>query len=216
MKNEKIILNLWVCLLSFCLNGQINNDLKAKLDSIQSLDQSIRIEVSNVMSNKDYLDSLSKTDGFVMSVYVKNLMLKQESIDKTNLTFIDSIISVFGYPGKTIVGERTCQTAWYIIQHSDKIDKYYKLLHIASKKGEIPDSLFAKTQDRFRIMQGKKQLFGTQAECLPNDTGNFDCFISPILNTKKVNKRRKKVGFTQTIEEYARVNGYRLKNKNDN
>ena len=213
---KKNILNLWVCLSSFCLNGQINYDLKAKLDSIQSLDQSIRIEVFNVMSNKDHLDSLSKIDGFVMSDFVKNVMLKQEYIDKTNLAFIDSIIKVFGYPGKKLVGETTCQTTWYVIQHSDKIDYYYKLLHRVSKKGEIPDSLFAKTQDRFRIMQGKKQLFGTQAECLPNDKGNFDCFISPILNTKKVNKRRKKVGFTQTIEEYARVNGYRLKNKNDN
>jgi hypothetical protein len=30
-----------------------------------------------------------------------------------------------------------------------------------------------------------------------------------------VNKRRKKVGFTLTIEEHARVNGYKLKNKSN-
>lgn len=211
MKN--ITFSLCVCLFSFCLHSQINQDLKAKLDSIQLLDQTIRIEVSNVMTNKDSLDSLNKIDGFVMSDYVKNVMLKQESIDKTNLAFIDSIIKVFGYPGKKLVGETTCQTAWYVIQHSDKIDYYYKLLHRASKKGEIPDSLFAKTQDRYLIQHGKKQIFGTQAECLPNNTGNFDCSIYPIRNRNKVNKRRKKVGFTLNIEEHARVNGYNLKNK---
>jgi hypothetical protein len=210
---KKIVLNLCVCISCYCLHGQINRDLKAKLDSIQLLDQTLRIEVSNVMTNKYYLDSLSKKDGFVMSDYVKNVMLKQESIDKTNLAFIDSIIKVFGYPGKKLVGDATCQTAWYIIQHSDKIDKYYKLLQRASKKGEIPDSLFAKTKDRFRIMHGKKQLFGTQAECLPNDAGNFDCFISPIRNPKKVNSRRNKAGFTITIEKYATMNRYDFKIK---
>jgi hypothetical protein len=210
-----IVINVCVCILSFCLHSQTNQELKTKLDSIQKLDQKIRIEVTNVMSNKNYLDSLSKIEGFVMLDYVKNLMLKQESIDKTNLTFIDSIINVYGYPGISLVGETTCQTAWYIIQHSDKIDKYYKLLKRATDKGEIPDSLFAKTIDRYRIMHGKKQLYGTQAECLPNDTGNFDCFISPIINYKKVNKRRNKVGFTMTIEEYAIMNGYTIKIKHN-
>jgi hypothetical protein len=210
-----IITYLSVCFISLCLHGQINLELKMKLDSIQNLDQAIRIEVRNVMSNTEYLDSLSQTNGFVLSDYVKNLMLKQESFDRANLIFIDSIVNKFGYPGKSMVGESTAQIAWLIIQHSYNIDDYYKVILKASKKGEIPDSLFAKTKDRCRINHGKKQIYGTQTECFPNHAGSFDCYISPIQNTIKVNKRRKKVGFYTTIEEYAQMNGYRIRNKNN-
>lgn len=205
-----IALNIFVCIFSFCLNSQINQELKYKLDSIYKLDQSVRIEVYAIMKNNNYLDSFNKVNGFEMSENVKKLMTNQESIDKTNLVFIDSIIKVFGYPGTSMVGETTCQTVWSIIQHSDNIDDYYKLIHRASKKGEIPDSLFAKTKDRILIMKGKKQIFGTQAECLENNTGNFNCFISPIRNYKRVNNRRKNVGFKMTIEEYAEMNGMDL------
>lgn len=202
----KIAFNLFVYVLSFCLHSQINQSLKVRLDSIQKLDQLIRFEVSNVMSNKVYIDSLAKNSDFVMSDYVKSIMIKQESIDQANLKFIDSIVQLYGYPGKSLVGDTTCHTAWYIIQHSDQLVKYYKLIRKASRKGEIPDSLFAKTKDRMLIMIGKKQIFGTQSECYPNDNGSFDCFISPIRNINTVNRRRKKAGFSTTIEVNAILN----------
>ena len=213
MKN--IILFVCISFVNLCLYGQINQELKSKLDSIQNLDQALRLEVQNVMSNNDYLDSLSQMEGFVLSDYVKNLMLKQESFDRANIIFIDSIVNKIGYPGKSMVGEPTSKTAWLIIQHSDKIDEYYNIIREASKKGEIPDSLFAKTKDRYRINHGKEQIYGTQAECLPKDDGSFDCFISSIRNPKKVNKRRKKAGFSTTIDEYAQMNGYRIRNKHN-
>jgi hypothetical protein len=209
---KKTSLFFCICVFSLSLKGQINRELKSKLDSIQSLDQTIRSEVANLLSNQNHLDSLSQITGTVMSDYVKNLMLKQESIDKMNLTFIDSIIKIIGYPGKSLVGETTCNVAWFIIQHSDKIDQYYTTLRKAANKGDIPDSLFAKTQDRILLKQGKKQKFGTQAECLPNDKGTFDCVIFPIRNAKNVNKRRKKAGFNTSIEEYAERNSYLLNN----
>lgn len=211
MKNISLILS--ICLINFCLTAQVNYELKNQLDSIQELDQRYREEVGKVMSNKSYLDSLSQLNGFLLSDYVRDLMLKQEFIDKSNINFIDSIIQIYGYPGLSLVGNSTNQTTWYVIQHSEKIDKYYKILEKASKKGEIPDSLFAKTKDRYLIQRGKKQLFGTQADCLPNETGNFNCFISPIRNSKKVNKRRKKAGFSSTIEVYAELNGFEFKSK---
>lgn len=210
MKN--INLTLCLCLLHFCTISQINLDLKNKLDSIQKIDQYFRDEVHHVMSNQKYSDSLSQTEGFVKSEYVKDMMLKQELIDRNNINFIDSIIKIYGYPGLSLVGESTCQTAWNIIQHSYEIDNYYRLIRNASRHGEIPDSLFAKTQDRFLINSEKKQIYGTQADCTPNASGSFNCIILPIRNIKNVNKRRKKAGFLETIEEYAKNNGYQLNN----
>ncbi|MCZ6333785.1 hypothetical protein O5173_25875, partial [Escherichia coli] len=44
--------------------------------------------------------------------------------DSLNMKTIEHIISKYGYPGKTLVGEPTNQAAWYVIQHSTKIGKY--------------------------------------------------------------------------------------------
>ncbi len=211
MKNFNLI--LCICLQNFCLTAQINLDLKIKLDSIQKIDQRFREEVNYVLSDKNYLDSLRRLNGFEMSEYVEEIMLQQELIDRNNINYIDSIIKIHGYPGLSLVGESACQTAWNVIQHSYELDKYYNLLRNASRRGEIPDSLFAKTQDRVLVNHGKKQLFGTQADCTPNGSGSFNCCILPIRNSKKVNERRKKVGFLTTIEAYAKNNGYQLNNE---
>jgi hypothetical protein len=209
MKNICLVLTL--CLIGFTLSAQLNFELKHQLDSIQQLDQYYREEASKVISNEMYSDSILQISGMTASDYVRDLMMKQETVDLSNLYFIDSILSIYGYPGRSLVGSPTDQTAWYIIQHSEKLENYYKTIVKATKKGEIPDSLFAKTKDRLLIHSQRKQLYGTQANCTPNDSGNFDCFILPIRNFKRVNERRKNMGFTTTIEEYATKYGYVIK-----
>ncbi len=214
MKN--ICLALSLCLIGFSLSSQINLELKHQLDSIQQLDQYYREEASKVISNEMNSDSILQISGIKVSDYVRELMMKQETVDVSNFNFIDSILSIYGYPGRSLVGSPTDQTAWYIIQHSEKLENYYKTIAKATKKGEIPDSLFAKTKDRFLVHQGKKQVYGTQAECLPNDMGTFNCCILPIRNQTRVNKRRKHAGFNTSIEEYAALNGYAIKDKRKN
>ena len=208
MKKETLF--ILSCLISNSYTAQLNVELKNQLDSIQQLDQLYRTEVHKVLSDQPYIDSLSQSKGFDLANYVKEIMLKQEEIDQSNVQFIDRIITEYGYPGKKLVGEGTNLTAWFIMQHSEKLDSYFHLIQKAAKKGDIPDSLFAKTKDRHLIQHGKKQWYGTQAACSPTSSGNFECTISPIRKPRAVNQRRKKVGFTLTIEQYAKLNGYKL------
>jgi hypothetical protein len=65
--------------------------------------------------------------------------------------------------------------------------------------------------DRFLKEKGKKQLYGTQLECLPNSETKFDCKIYPVKRIHSVNKRRKKAGFKLTMEENAKQLGVDLK-----
>lgn len=67
-------------------------------------------------------------------------------------------------------------------------------------------SLVAMMQDRLLMEQHKPQLYGTQAACYPlqSDQSKQECFIWPIENPTSVNERRKKAGFTQTVEENAK------------
>lgn len=62
-------------------------------------------------------------------------------------------------------------------------------------------------QDRLMTQQRKPQLYGTQAVCYPlRDTASREpeCFVWPIAYPKQVNQRRKKAGFSTTVEENAK------------
>ncbi|HJY11891.1 MAG TPA: DUF6624 domain-containing protein, partial [Flavobacterium sp.] len=138
---------------------------------------------------------------------------KQDSI---NLIRIEKIIAVYGYPGKTLVGEPTNESAWFVIQHTSKIANYLPMIEEAAKKGEIPFTKYAMMQDRYLTQQGKEQIYGTQGQgkqITNKETGKKEFFnyISPIQNPEKVNELRKKAGFTSTVEENAKRLGIEYK-----
>lgn len=59
-------------------------------------------------------------------------------------------------------------------------------------------------EDRYLMYQGKEQIYGTQGTTSLFKSGKNESFIWPIQNPERVNQRRKKAGFSQTIEEYAK------------
>jgi len=48
---------------------------------------------------------------------------------------VEAIFRKVGYPGKTLVGHPANEAAYYVIQHSDKIKKYFPLIEQAGQKG---------------------------------------------------------------------------------
>ena len=60
-------------------------------------------------------------------------------IDSINILEIEGIIKQYGYPSKSTVGEPANKAAFYVIQHSNKINKHLgKRLLCMSKKSTIP------------------------------------------------------------------------------
>ena len=63
-------------------------------------------------------------------------------------------------------------------------------------------------EDRYLMNLGKEQIYGSQGTTLRylNKEGKEELasFIWPIKNAKNVNKLRKKVGFEDTVEDYAK------------
>ncbi|MGB5554648.1 MAG: BT_3928 family protein [Flavobacteriaceae bacterium] len=155
-------------------------DLKRRLDSVMVLDQK-------------YRENPTQEDWAL-----------QTQIDSTNLQYIEKVISMYGYPGKSLVGEDTQDAAWYVIQHSNKIDSYIDLIKEAAEKKELPYRLYAMMLDRQLMNEGKLQVYGTQARS--NFMGGPDevTIIWPIQNPETVNERRKVAGFDETIEEYSK------------
>lgn len=208
MKN---ILSIFLILLnSVVLNAQqkgINEGLKKELDEILRLDQTYRKLFDNEITPAKREEILKELNIDEKEFQEKNwqLVAKQDSV---SMRKIEKIISQYGYPGKSLVGEPTHKAAWYVIQHSNKIGKYLPLIKEAGRKKEIPFTLVAMMEDRYLMNQGKEQIYGTQGagELITFKDGKeeFVNFIWPIKDAKNVNKRRKEAGVTNTIEENSK------------
>lgn len=207
----RLILSFIACLLwAYNADGQLfDAALKKRLDDIQERDQRYRDLLSDFGSlNTKQLDSLSAALNCDRRS-IKNCLWKlQSELDSANLVAVEQIIKKRGYPGKTLVGTPANETAWYVIQHSTEIKKYFPLIQKAGKQSELPMYLVAKMEDRLLMEDNKPQKYGTQAiELLianPERNKVQKIYIWPVEDADNVNTRRREAGFDETIEQNAR------------
>lgn len=192
----------------FLINAQqkVNETLKKELDEIMKVDQGYRMLFDSEIT-PEKKDKLLKDLNIDKEEFKKKNWQLVAEHDSLNMQKIENIISQYGYPGKTLVGEPTNQAAWYVIQHSTKIGKYLPLIKEAGKKKEIPFTWVAMMEDRYLMNENKEQIYGTQGrgEMTKDKDGKqvFINFVWPVKDPKNVNKRRKEAGFDSTIEENA-------------
>ncbi|KAF2342765.1 DUF6624 domain-containing protein [Flavobacterium tistrianum] len=214
---KKCLLYVFVlCVSQSYAQKKINENLKQELDSIMKSDQILR-EYINFDTSESRKKEIEKELGRENDPdFRKGIWLEMQKRDSLNLIKIEEIIKQYGYPGKSLVGEPTNIAAWYVIQHGSKIGEYLPMIEQEAKKKEIPFTYFAKMQDRYLTQQGKEQIYGTQGQMKQitnKETGKkeFFSYVSPIQNPSKVNDRRKKAGFTTTVEENAKEMGMEYK-----
>lgn len=208
----KHFLNVAFCFLPFIGFGQINIPLKRELDSMYVLDQRYREYLSKGTINPAVADSLKKALS-IRDNLMGNLWIYQNRIDSTNLIRLEEIIRQHGYPGTALVGKPTDEAAFYIIQHSPKIETYFPIVKQAAEANQLPFYLFGMMEDRLLTQQSKPQIYGSQVMCyrLRADASVMECFVWPVKDASSVNERRKKAGFAQSIEANAKRLGVEYK-----
>ncbi len=177
---------------------ELNVGLKQRLDSIAVLDQKYR----SLMQIEDEATRSAKAVEMGLESTMTNeaIWKLQQVIDSANMAFVERLFVTEGYPGKSVVGEPTNKVAWNVLQHNpDKIETYLPLIKKAGEAGELPFSLVAMMEDRYLMNQGKPQVYGTQGR-----TDESGSYIWPIKDPETVNDRRLAIGYTQTVEEYAK------------
>lgn len=195
--------------------AKINRVLKAELDSILQVDQRYRSFIQ-LPSFQSKTDSLARQLKVAPGDVIRYMLGKIPENDSSNIKRVEEIISEYGYPGKSLVGEPTNEAAFYVIQHSNKIDTYLPVIEKAAKKKELPFTLYALMLDRSLMQKGEEQVYGTQArgfDAVDSATGKkqWRTIIWPIRDARNVNKRRKQAGFNQTVEENAKRLGLEYK-----
>jgi hypothetical protein len=164
------------------------DSLRVILEKMLDKDQDIRIIL---------IDSIG-LDSPEADFYINQM----EEIDAENQKKLIVILDKYGWIEQSKIGVKAAAAFFYIIQHSDKtlITKWFPEFRKLADKGEANKVLCAMMEDRLLMLQGKKQIYGSQANVFRKDK---KLAIWPIKDPKNVNERRKKVGFEQTVEKNA-------------
>jgi TonB family protein len=184
-----------IIVLTFCGNASYaqpyNQKLIAQLAEIAKTDQQYRDVPVNTAGKKYGWNSPQVTE----------LMHKQDALDIANLAKVEKMIAQYGYPGKTLVGEKYMSTAFMVIQHNDhEVQiKYLPLLTEAANKGELNWSSLALMIDRVKTGNGEKQVYGSQL----HDYNNIRQ-LYPIEDEANVNVRRAKIGLAP-LQDYLKT-----------
>lgn len=107
---------------------------------------------------------------------------------------LTKLVRHYGWPNKKTVGTKGLTAAWLIAQHADFDHKqqvyFLEEIKKATQEGSVPIWQRAYLEDRVRVNQGRRQLYGTQFRA--NKKGLLELW--PVQNRKQLDVRRKGVG----------------------
>lgn len=169
------------------------------------INKSLQQEICQMVKNDQRLRKR-----FAKGNLSKKLAKSIAECDKKNTQRAKKIINKYGWPTFKLVGKKSSNDFWLIIQHADSDLKFQKrclkLLEMTARKKQAHLKNFAYLTDRILVSEGKKQKFGTQYIIKKNK------FIpKPIKEEKKVNKRRAMVGLGPIEEQTKKINKVYLK-----
>lgn len=169
----------------------INEELARELLRMEEADQDARnaaIEAGGVGSRGELTNEQRQAQAAVSRV------------DRENTARMREIVDRFGWPGKSLVGERAAASAWLLVQHADADPVFQKRVLTFLKgatEGEVDPSQIAYLEDRVDVADGKEQTYGTQFECRDGSLQPR----TPIVEPDGVDARRMGVGLGP-LEEY--------------
>lgn len=88
-----------------------------------------------------------------------------EEVDVKNTEKMRGIIERMGWPTITKVGKECAHNVWLLVQHADHdvaFQEYCLQLMKEAPENEVDKTDIAYLEDRVRLSQGKRQLYGTQ------------------------------------------------------
>ncbi|QCR23519.1 DUF6624 domain-containing protein [Pontibacter sp. SGAir0037] len=153
---------------------------------------------------KKMMDSVKVTYGESSGEWKKCSSLVRVQHEENRRQVVE-ILDKYGWPGRKEVGLEGSMAVFLVLQNSDKatIAKYLPLLRGAAANGDAPKSSLAMMEDRFRMLEGKPQLYGSQVKL---NAGTNQHELYEIEDELSVDKRRAAMGLGP-LREYLKLFG---------
>lgn len=124
-------------------------------------------------------------------------------LDNDNQKRMTRYLQRYGWPDAHIYGAKAAKAPFLVIQHAPQeyMEHHIHYLRDAVCIGRARRTTLAFMQDRLLLYRGKKQIYGTQ---YAYDFAEGEMHLEPrsLGNPARVNQRRQKAGFDETLEEY--------------
>ena len=164
---------------------KLNEPLRDRLLTMAEEDQRVRSELAET--------------GDLFEGYAPRM----EEVLQRNASELKSIITEFGWPGKSLVGEDGARAAWLVLQHAignpPLLRGSLPILQEAARKGEIEPAHPAYLEDRICFFERRPQRYGTQLDW--NEAGVLVPWL--IEEPEKVDELRASVGLVPLSERLA-------------
>lgn len=185
MFSLKIIISLFLLFISLSLSGQSIPERDSVINVLFTVDE-------NDQKFRNQLEDVQAKYGGD-SKEMKELNIQMKKADSLNLIIVESVLSKYGWLSVNDVGSQGNTTLFMVIQHSDikTQEKYLPLMREAVKNNKANAHSLALLEDRVALLQGKKQIYGSQVSW--NMKTNI-YFVAPLEDPDSVDKRRAEVG----------------------
>jgi len=131
------------------------------------------------------------------------LFQQMRGIDSVNQVYVRQLLATTGWPARSQVGDTAARTVYLVVQHTGRaaIAQHLPALRRLVRQGEADATDAATMADRLAMFSGKKQRYGTQATSMVRPDGAR--VLWPVQHPGRVNRVRRRVGFTTTVEQNA-------------
>ena len=130
---------------------------------------------------------------------------RMAEVHRRNAQELEAIIELYGWPGKSLVGDAGANAAWLILQHAIGNPalqrKCLPVLQEASARGEMEPAQAAYLEDRICFFERRPQRYGTQFDW--DENGRMSPWL--LEDPGKIDERRRSVGLAPLAERIAEV-----------
>ncbi|HVG34126.1 MAG TPA: DUF6624 domain-containing protein [Pyrinomonadaceae bacterium] len=163
----------------------------------QKLQTDLRDELIRMVKEDWRVREELAADGSLFKGYHQRMA----EVHQRNGRRLGEIIDQYGWPGKTLVGEEGADAAWLIVQHDIGNPSLQRrslpLLREAVARGKAHGWQLAMLTDRICVLEGKRQVYGTQYDW--DEHGEMS--PCPIENPEQVDELRESVGLIPLQED---------------
>lgn len=156
------------------------------------------IQITESRRCQPFIDSLAamvrKDQGVRMRIeaegWSEDIRDQMIVIDSANTADLQALIAQYGFPSWQLVGQKGTENAWLIAQHSFfYLPEYLKRYRQAVLENDAERRYLAYMEDRYLMMQGRPQIYGTQMAGMGDDMG-----YHPIVDMENLDRRREIMG----------------------